>query len=181
MLTIVEAFYHKPALVGIVILFGSLLISGLIIFLNQRSEMLGNVLTVALSTAALTIIFVLTMSVVSSHVVGVRMDPIWNPFPAFIAMFGGNQANRDQLMLQAANVLMTVPISSIIRTKFSSLTTFGILIALIVGIECAQYFIADGRTFEIADIITNSLGVYIGIVLTQLSRHVMVSLNLLSK
>ena len=144
----------------------SILISVAILYFNKNYKLLSDFIALASGICAITIILLLTMTVVGASDVGVQKNPVWNPFPDFLLIFGSNQLNEDQRVFFLANILMTLPLASIVRTKFSLAASYGLMFALIMAIEMSQYLIANGRTFEISDIVCNLFGALIGISIT---------------
>ena len=163
MLAIVQFFYHNPLLSWIVVIFATSVTIWILKFVTKPNKFLFSFYYGINLYVVGTLMLLLTMSVIRPDIVGTRISPIWNPIPSFQLAIGTTPVNRDQLMLLSANVLLTIPLAALIRITLSRGWTLALAEIVVFSIETAQWLIADGRTFEISDILTNTLGIWLGI------------------
>ena len=163
MLAIVQFFYHNPLLSWLLVIGATTVTIWILKFVEKPNKFLFNFYYGINLYVVGTLILLLTMSVIRPDVVGTRIPPIWNPIPSFQLAIGTTPVNRDQLMLLSANILLTIPLAALLRITMSRGWTLAVAEIVVLSTETAQWLIADGRTFEISDILTNTLGIWLGI------------------
>lgn len=94
-----------------------------------------------------------------------------NPFDIFVKLFNGNIDNRYEIYL---NILLLLPIGFLLSSvcQKNKIALIGFTMSLVI--EFLQLISMRG-TFEVSDILLNTLGIFLGIKLYKLAVHIMQS------
>ena len=170
MVRVWDAFYAIGPWVGVLVPAVMLVLALVAIAVRPYARTLVDVVLTAVTAVAVTLTLALTMAPAGES--GTRLAWNLNPLPTLRVIVTGEASRYGTQMDALGNLLLILPLGCLLALLAGSRVAALLVVAVSLSLETTQWLMATGRQPEVADVLLNAVGGFVGIGLAVLAARI---------